>query len=415
MTDTAAAFYDVTSFDGRIFSLGDYRRVFRSIGDGIVISLGTVAAACLLVGTVTVAAAWIVNTALATNPHIRAQAPMGPGALALVRYGPSLYGPSLSAVTDLSAPAQIETDAAEDPDVTFESKWARVTASAPTSAVALAPTRAPEQANNAPTPPSSEVPQSPARPEIAYAPDSTQVAKLTSAAALPSASSSMMPSPPRSIPERANSVPLPRPHPARDIVQSPAQAPAQVVVAAPTPVPTPENRAPPQQAHNKGTALPDPNSRTAVYDISARTVYLPSGKKLEAHSGLGDKMDDPRYIHVKMRGPTPPNVYELTLREKLFHGVRAIRLNPVDDGKMFGRDGMLAHTYMLGPNGQSNGCVSFKDYRAFLNAYLRGEVDRLVVVSHLGDAPVRTARAPRGHVRRYASTDQTAGPSIAAW
>ena len=60
---------------------------------------------------------------------------------------------------------------------------------------------------------------------------------------------------------------------------------------------------------------------------------------------------------------------------------------PVDDSKMFGRDGMLAHTYMLGPNGQSNGCVSFSDYNAFLNAFLRGEVDRLVVVEHLQTRP----------------------------
>jgi hypothetical protein len=35
---------------------------------------------------------------------------------------------------------------------------------------------------------------------------------------------------------------------------------------------------------------------------------------------------------------------------------------------MFGRDGLLAHPYMLGPNGQSNGCVSFSDYPAFLDA-----------------------------------------------
>ena len=30
---------------------------------------------------------------------------------------------------------------------------------------------------------------------------------------------------------------------------------------------------------------------TAVYDISARIVYLPDGTKLEAHSGLGDALD----------------------------------------------------------------------------------------------------------------------------
>ncbi|MGZ5834646.1 MAG: tlde1 domain-containing protein [Xanthobacteraceae bacterium] len=135
------------------------------------------------------------------------------------------------------------------------------------------------------------------------------------------------------------------------------------------------------------------SQRTAIYDITAQAVYLPSGEKLEAHSGLGDLMDDPRHVHRRMRGATPPNSYRLSLRESLFHGVRAIRLTPEDDGKMYGRDGILAHTYMLGPNGQSNGCVSFKDYQKFLKAYLRGEVDRMVVVARLPKPPRFYARA----------------------
>ncbi len=52
-------------------------------------------------------------------------------------------------------------------------------------------------------------------------------------------------------------------------------------------------------------------------------VYMPDGTKLEAHSGLGDKLDDPRFVHVRMRGATPPHLYDLTLRESLFHGVQA--------------------------------------------------------------------------------------------
>jgi hypothetical protein len=121
---------------------------------------------------------------------------------------------------------------------------------------------------------------------------------------------------------------------------------------------------------------------TAVYDISARTVYLPSGEKLEAHSGLGDKRDDPRHVNVRMHGPTPPHVYDLTEREKLFHGVAALRLNPVGgSGAIYGRVGLLAHSYLLGPNGDSNGCVSVKDYNRFLQAYRRGEIKRLVVVN----------------------------------
>ena len=124
------------------------------------------------------------------------------------------------------------------------------------------------------------------------------------------------------------------------------------------------------------------DNQTAVYDISARTVYLPDGTRLEAHSGLGGMLDDPRYVAERNRGATPPHLYDLQMREGLFHGVQALRLNPVGgDGAVFGRSGLLAHTYMLGPNGDSNGCISFKDYDAFLRAYEQGRVKRLVVVA----------------------------------
>jgi Protein of unknown function (DUF2778) len=107
---------------------------------------------------------------------------------------------------------------------------------------------------------------------------------------------------------------------------------------------------------------------TAVYDISAHTVYMPDGTEPEAHSGLGSWLDDPNHADEKMRGVTPPNVYDLELREELFHGVRALRLIPQDERKIFGRAGLLAHSFLLGPNGDSNGCVSFRIYDAFLRA-----------------------------------------------
>ena len=122
---------------------------------------------------------------------------------------------------------------------------------------------------------------------------------------------------------------------------------------------------------------------TAVYDISARTVYMPDGTQLEAHSGLGSWLDDPNHADEKMRGVTPPNIYDLDLREELFHGVRALRLIPEDLQKVFGRAGLLAHSFMLGPNGDSNGCVSFKNYDAFLQAYLDHKIKRLAVVTSL--------------------------------
>jgi len=122
---------------------------------------------------------------------------------------------------------------------------------------------------------------------------------------------------------------------------------------------------------------------TAVYDISAHTVYMPDGTQLEAHSGFGSLLDDPSHADEKMRGVTPPNVYDLELREERFHGVRALRLIPEDAQKVFGRAGLLAHSFMLGPNGDSNGCVSFKNYDAFLQAYLDHKVKRLAVVTSL--------------------------------
>jgi hypothetical protein len=123
---------------------------------------------------------------------------------------------------------------------------------------------------------------------------------------------------------------------------------------------------------------------TAVYDISAHMVYLPDGTKLEAHSGLGSELDDPRSARIRMRGVTPPHIYELKPREALFHGVPALRLNPIGgEDAIYGRSGLLAHTYMLGPNGDSNGCVSFKDYNAFLNAYQNQGIKKLAVVAKI--------------------------------
>lgn len=135
---------------------------------------------------------------------------------------------------------------------------------------------------------------------------------------------------------------------------------------------------------NGGLPVAPYDRNTAVYVITSRRVYMPDGTSLEAHSGLGQYMDNPKFAHLRMRGVTPPHVYTMKMREALFHGVEAIRLNPIGGERaIFGRDGLLAHTYMLGPNGQSNGCVSFKDYRAFLNAFKSGRINRLAVISHL--------------------------------
>ena len=135
--------------------------------------------------------------------------------------------------------------------------------------------------------------------------------------------------------------------------------------------------APPSGSPAHGT----PDRFTAVYDVSAHTVYLPDGTKLEAHSGLGANRDNPASEKLRDRGTTPQALYKLSPRGALFHGVAALRLTPIS-GNTFGRNGFLAHTYMLKRRGDSNGCVVFRNYPAFLHAYLSGQIKRLEVVSH---------------------------------
>jgi hypothetical protein len=130
----------------------------------------------------------------------------------------------------------------------------------------------------------------------------------------------------------------------------------------------------------------------AVYDISAATVYMPDGEKLEAHSGLGPWVDDPRYAYKRNVGPTPPNVYNLVMRKGRFHGVEALRLLPANGDNKYGRVGLLAHTYLLrGRPAESNGCVAFKDYSRFLAAFKRGSVKRMIVVPSLKSSGLKIA------------------------
>src|SRR5207247_3100985 len=61
------------------------------------------------------------------------------------------------------------------------------------------------------------------------------------------------------------------------------------------------------------------------------------------------------------------------------------------DSRMHRLACLAAATDMLGPNRQSNGCVSFSNSPEFLNAFLRGEVTRLAVVERLDSPPGRLA------------------------
>lgn len=335
MAYRTATFDGGAAFQGRSVASGTGRRVLRAVLSHAALGLGAAATVAIVGATVMLASIWFLGSASVTKSYIPAKARTGPATLAL-GYDPSATG-------------GIQTG--------FEAAWARSQASRVAGGRPLV----------------VDVPESAPKPGLAAKTPTIEVSRLDPPAVV--ATRPIIPLP------QARAVPA---H--QELARAPAQQPApQLAAIAPPPAAAVEKRAVPQAMLGAPQgALPDSVSRTAVYDISASTVYLPNGQKMEAHSGLQDKMDDPRFIKVRMRGPTPPNVYVLTERESLFHGVRAIRLNPVDRDRMYGRDGMLAHSYMLGPNGQSNGCVSFKNYDKFLEAFLDGKVDKLVVVADLG-------------------------------
>jgi len=373
------AFPQAVAFDGRAFA---FRDCHRALFGGVVIGLGTMAAACAMVACVTVAAVWIVAASLSANPYIHARGSMRPGTMALdYRY------PILAAAPDVSASAPLPVDHGYAPDPLLEAELTLTPTPsfAPANAAPLLTNRFTRRADHVP---SVLLTPAPIQAAHAHAGDPSVDADLTPAAA------------PNSAPTRHATVPtahISEPARTREAVPQIQAAPAiPPASSSHKPLPSP-------LAHRDLISMPRADSHTAVYDIEAHTVYLPGGDRLEAHSGLGKRLDDPRYVSEKNRGPTPPNVYDLVLRGEPFHGVRAIRLNPIGEGNMFGRDGMLAHTYMLGPSGQSFGCVSFRDYHAFLQAFLEGEVNRLIVVPHLGATVSRATPFRHGRADRYAS------------
>lgn len=221
--------------------------------------------------------------------------------------------------------------------------------------------------------------------------------------------------------QEAETVALPPPAPAVAAIPMPRSRPAEANQIARNDTPSLPPPAPVQQADNRTffqklaaklqLASLDPNdgllsgpspnlsalgydNTTAVYDITGRVVYMPDGTKFEAHSGLGNLLDDPAHVNARNAGATPPGIYEMKPREKLFHGVPALRMTPVDGSDTFGRVGLLVHSYMLGPNGDSNGCISVKHYDRFLQAYRSGIVKRIAVVVSIKDTQSASSRSP---------------------
>ncbi len=423
MTSATVTYAGVSPHDGRVLAFDHRRIVFGPLAVG----LGGTLAAGAMAASAVFAASWLLGAGLSGYPAFHARSSVTPATIAVTGGYRRLAG-----TADFAGAAPLLTARDRRAGLVGQARLAAAP-QPPMPVVASAPPSIPRQsietADNAPAaqalppqrqllprllppppPPPPPLPRPRPTRAIAHALQRTQVAALTppTPAIIPPAGVLPLPAEQSAVqPARHPAPPIlsPPPRTARlaktearheDAPAQPKQS-ARLVTGSLPPPETSPNPLTVQQVLAGDIALPGPDSSTAVYDIAAHTVYMPGGQQLEAHSGLRYRLDNPRYASQKMRGPTPPNIYELTLRERLFHGVRAIRLTPVDEDVMHGRDGMLAHTYMLGPSGQSFGCVSFKDYKKFLHAFMKGEVKRLVVVPRLKTRVTRAAPVSNHH------------------
>ena len=384
----AAAFSGVSALDCRRVAAGDYR---RSIRRGAGVGVGTLTAAGGTAGAATLTAVWMIAAAMSGAPHLPGLG-SAPNKLTFNRFDEDFAGTRIAGLPQPSDPSA-EHEKGSRLDAFRRVRFPRerfafsTTDEGELEAAAIDAQGAPLQPGA--TPPSGYVAAAFDLFNPAPALGVTVAQAPIAAAPAPSArtaSNDVARTPRPSVTGRGNA------HPAAPLVLADADAKAALPPVADTP-PAAHSTLTGflqklfgrKEANANPDLTPAIGAHTAIYDIEARAVYMPDGEKLEAHSGLGAMMDEPQYANKKARGPTPPNVYDLVLREGSFHGVQAIRLKPVNDDKMFGRDGILAHPYMLGPSGQSFGCVSFKDYPRFLEAFENGKVDRLVVVAHRGD------------------------------
>lgn len=344
-------------------SIGTRQALFWSVAAGAVLVFGALAAPAILSRM----HASLPQRATVSAPAPRA--PTGPASASRSSFeqdAESFLSESLALEAGCDAGCSRLASVAAD-----AAKFVRLGIGQPSTALTLGRSFGPSASGKpaaAPAPPASPAAPAPATPvRLVTAPVVVPLAPLpaTELASIPA--------------------PVPAPIPAPRLDRPAAETPSSQQASIP-PVPAvPAAPAAPAVGRNDGVA---------VYDISAAVVYMPDGQRLEAHSGLGSMVDDPRYVDRRDVGPTPPNTYNLVMRKGRFHGVDAVRLIPADGNNKYGRIGLLAHPYMLrGRPGESNGCVVFKDYNRFLDAFMRGKVKRMVVVASLKGSPQRVAAA----------------------
>ena len=97
----------------------------------------------------------------------------------------------------------------------------------------------------------------------------------------------------------------------------------------------------------------------------------------------GRRATIPRKVNERMRGPTPPATYALSPREDSVPRRRRPAADPDRQQRLSAAPACSPIPTCWGRTATSNGCVSFRDYDAFLRAFRSGEITKLVVVSRL--------------------------------
>ena len=295
MTSATATFPSVILCDRRVFAFGNFARV---IVHGVISATAATAVTCATLALVLAAAGWIVGLAISANPHLHASA-----LIESQRFAPSdrFAGVWRARVAGALRPVAIANPrrpVRRDPSrATMVARWN------PFAPQTVAPGRfvpfarrhlaatTPGQARHRPAQVAELGIDTPPRPAVAAASPkhmADQEARLLTLA-------------PRIR------LPLPRPADAPRLASKPEAARSAEVKAAPLvtasiaapPASITGRRRPPSQDGDAAIPRLESDKRTAIYDIEAHTVYLPNGKRLEAHSGLGHRLDDPRYVKAR--------------------------------------------------------------------------------------------------------------------
>lgn len=97
-----------------------------------------------------------------------------------------------------------------------------------------------------------------------------------------------------------------------------------------------------------------------TYDQSTGRLISREGERIgEGYSGAPTARNNPTKENVHNVGPIPRGTYEIGKPvDTVTHGPFVLRLSPIQDNEMYGRDGFLIHgDSVVEPGTASTGCI----------------------------------------------------------